>query len=67
MSLFLYAGLAPLKALDGKSYTSILYGNGPGYVGTGERPNVTAAESGECNVPACLRVGQRGLQERSSC
>ncbi|EGW09024.1 intestinal-type alkaline phosphatase [Cricetulus griseus] len=38
-------GLAPLKALDGKSYTSILYGNGPGYVGTGERPNVTAAES----------------------
>ncbi|XP_038195641.1 intestinal-type alkaline phosphatase [Arvicola amphibius] len=40
-------GLAPLKALDGKSYTSILYGNGPGYVGTGERPNVTAAESGD--------------------
>nr|XP_042115601.1 intestinal-type alkaline phosphatase isoform X2 [Peromyscus maniculatus bairdii] len=38
-------GLAPLKALDGKSYTSILYGNGPGYVGTGERPNVTTAES----------------------
>ncbi|KAL1771038.1 intestinal-type alkaline phosphatase [Sigmodon hispidus] len=40
-------GLAPLKALDGKSYTSILYGNGPGYVGTGERPNVTAAESND--------------------
>ncbi|XP_028731999.1 LOW QUALITY PROTEIN: intestinal-type alkaline phosphatase-like [Peromyscus leucopus] len=38
-------GLAPLQALDGKSYTSILYGNGPGYVGTGERPNVTTAES----------------------
>ncbi|XP_060224769.1 intestinal-type alkaline phosphatase [Meriones unguiculatus] len=38
-------GLAPLNALDGKPYTSILYGNGPGYVGTGERPNVTAAES----------------------
>ncbi|NXI61186.1 PPBI phosphatase, partial [Anseranas semipalmata] len=26
-------GLAPLKATDGKSYTSILYGNGPGYQG----------------------------------
>ncbi|XP_076770979.1 intestinal-type alkaline phosphatase isoform X2 [Arvicanthis niloticus] len=38
-------GLAPLNALDGKPYTSILYGNGPGYVGTGERPNVTDAES----------------------
>ncbi|GAB1285193.1 Alkaline phosphatase [Apodemus speciosus] len=38
-------GLAPLNALDGKPYTSILYGNGPGYVGTGERPNVTEAES----------------------
>ncbi|MEJ1272146.1 hypothetical protein NN561_002994 [Cricetulus griseus] len=53
-------GLAPLKALDGKSYTSILYGNGPGYVGTGERPNVTAAESRECRGVACLRVEQRG-------
>ncbi|XP_069878487.1 intestinal-type alkaline phosphatase-like [Dipodomys merriami] len=38
-------GLAPLKALDGKSYTSILYGNGPGYV-LGDRPNVTESESG---------------------
>ncbi|KAI6063049.1 Intestinal-type alkaline phosphatase-like isoform X2 [Aix galericulata] len=26
-------GLAPLKATDSKSYTSILYGNGPGYLG----------------------------------
>ncbi|KAM9184373.1 intestinal-type alkaline phosphatase-like [Mergus octosetaceus] len=26
-------GLAPLKASDLKSYTSILYGNGPGYLG----------------------------------
>nr|XP_034377571.1 intestinal-type alkaline phosphatase [Arvicanthis niloticus] len=40
-------GLAPLNALDGKPYTSILYGNGPGYVGTGERPNVTDAESSD--------------------
>ncbi|NWX31638.1 PPBI phosphatase, partial [Notiomystis cincta] len=32
-------GLAPSTATDGKSYTSILYGNGPGYPGT-ERPNV---------------------------
>uniref|UniRef100_A0A8C6WDY7 Alkaline phosphatase n=1 Tax=Nannospalax galili TaxID=1026970 RepID=A0A8C6WDY7_NANGA len=40
-------GLAPLKASDGKFYTSILYGNGPGYVGTGERPNVTATESSD--------------------
>ncbi|XP_031224756.1 intestinal-type alkaline phosphatase [Mastomys coucha] len=40
-------GLAPLNALDGKPYTSILYGNGPGYVGTGERPNVTVAESND--------------------
>ncbi|KAF7464501.1 hypothetical protein GHT09_006482 [Marmota monax] len=40
-------GLAPLKAQDGKSYTSILYGNGPGYVlNSGDRPNVTEEESG---------------------
>ncbi|NWV13719.1 PPBI phosphatase, partial [Ptilonorhynchus violaceus] len=32
-------GLAPEAALDGKNYTSILYGNGPGYPGT-DRPNV---------------------------
>lgn len=43
------AGLAPLKAQDGKSYTSILYGNGPGYVlKSGNRPKVTEVESGEC-------------------
>ncbi|NXT33506.1 PPBI phosphatase, partial [Pelecanoides urinatrix] len=28
-------GLAPGKAIDRKNYTSILYGNGPGYPGTG--------------------------------
>ncbi|XP_048200296.1 LOW QUALITY PROTEIN: intestinal-type alkaline phosphatase 1-like [Perognathus longimembris pacificus] len=38
-------GLAPQRASDGKSYTSILYGNGPGYL-QGTRPNVTASESG---------------------
>ncbi|KAF1568822.1 UNVERIFIED_CONTAM: Intestinal-type alkaline phosphatase, partial [Eudyptes robustus] len=32
-------GLAPSSAADGKTYTSILYGNGPGYPGT-NRPNV---------------------------
>ncbi|KAM6260461.1 intestinal-type alkaline phosphatase-like [Spheniscus humboldti] len=32
-------GLAPRNATDGKTYTSILYGNGPGYPGT-DRPNV---------------------------
>ncbi|EGW09023.1 intestinal-type alkaline phosphatase 1 isoform X1 [Cricetulus griseus] len=39
-------GLAPLNAQDGKPYTSILYGNGPGYaLGSGNRPNVTSEES----------------------
>uniref|UniRef100_G3TRJ8 Alkaline phosphatase n=1 Tax=Loxodonta africana TaxID=9785 RepID=G3TRJ8_LOXAF len=34
-------GLASSKASDGKAYTSILYGNGPGYaLGTGSRPDV---------------------------
>ncbi|XP_074009668.1 intestinal-type alkaline phosphatase-like [Numenius arquata] len=32
-------GVAPSNATDGKRYTSILYGNGPGYPGT-ERPDV---------------------------
>ncbi|NXM16054.1 PPBI1 phosphatase, partial [Ploceus nigricollis] len=32
-------GLAPTTATDGKNYTSILYGNGPGYPGP-DRPNV---------------------------
>ncbi|KAF4796066.1 hypothetical protein TURU_086949 [Turdus rufiventris] len=39
-------GLAPKTALDGKNYTSILYGNGPGYPGS-DRPDVdtnTAAD-----------------------
>ncbi|KAJ7402734.1 hypothetical protein BTVI_83686 [Pitangus sulphuratus] len=32
-------GLAPSQSIDGKSYTSILYGNGPGHTGP-DRPNV---------------------------
>ncbi|XP_027541577.1 intestinal-type alkaline phosphatase-like [Neopelma chrysocephalum] len=32
-------GLAPSPSTDGKNYTSILYGNGPGYAGPG-RPDV---------------------------
>ncbi|KAM9003125.1 intestinal-type alkaline phosphatase 1-like [Sarcophilus harrisii] len=38
-------GLAPKKALDGKSYTSILYGNGPGYQINGTRPDVNESIS----------------------
>ncbi|CAH6791887.1 alkaline phosphatase, germ cell type [Phodopus roborovskii] len=39
-------GLAPSKARDGKSFTSILYGNGPGYrVLNGARADVTEEES----------------------
>ncbi|XP_038196956.1 intestinal-type alkaline phosphatase 1-like [Arvicola amphibius] len=41
-------GLAPQNAQDGKPYTSILYGNGPGYaLSSGERPNVTNTESSD--------------------
>ncbi|PNI70340.1 ALPI isoform 1 [Pan troglodytes] len=40
-------GLAPSKAQDSKAYTSILYGNGPGYVfNSGVRPDVNESESG---------------------
>nr|XP_004662273.2 alkaline phosphatase, germ cell type-like [Jaculus jaculus] len=41
-------GLAPFKAQDGKSFTSILYGNGPGYIlRGGVRPDVTDQESSD--------------------
>ncbi|XP_036919467.1 intestinal-type alkaline phosphatase-like [Sturnira hondurensis] len=41
-------GLAPSRATDGKSYTSILYGNGPGFaLSGGPRPNVSDSESGD--------------------
>ncbi|XP_012514782.1 PREDICTED: intestinal-type alkaline phosphatase [Propithecus coquereli] len=40
-------GLAPSKAQDGKAYTSILYGNGPGFaLDSGTRPNVNETQSG---------------------
>nr|XP_031308268.1 intestinal-type alkaline phosphatase-like [Camelus dromedarius] len=39
-------GLADGKASDGKSYTSVLYGNGPGYqLSGGARPDVDKSES----------------------
>uniref|UniRef100_A0A8C0TTS6 Alkaline phosphatase n=1 Tax=Canis lupus familiaris TaxID=9615 RepID=A0A8C0TTS6_CANLF len=39
-------GLAPSMAKDNKTYTSILYGNGPGFALSGvPRPNVSDAES----------------------
>lgn len=43
------AGLAPDKATDGKAYTSILYGNGPGFaVSGGSRSDVRDSQSSEC-------------------
>eukprot|EP00070_Physeter_catodon_P031607 XP_028338501.1 intestinal-type alkaline phosphatase isoform X1 [Physeter catodon] len=42
-------GLGFGKANDSKSYTSILYGNGPGYaLGGASRPDVDGSESSEC-------------------
>ncbi|XP_030181616.1 intestinal-type alkaline phosphatase [Lynx canadensis] len=42
-------GLAPSKAYDNKTYTSILYGNGPGgfALKDGPRPNVSDSQSGD--------------------
>ena len=43
-------GLADGKAGDGKSYTSLLYGNGPGYrLYMGSRPDVNEKQSSECS------------------
>ncbi|NXN85693.1 PPBI phosphatase, partial [Bombycilla garrulus] len=39
-------GLAPSRATDGKNYTSILYGNGPGYPDS-ERPDVDSDTASE--------------------
>ncbi|NXP03661.1 PPBI phosphatase, partial [Thinocorus orbignyianus] len=41
-------GVAPSKATDGKNYTSILYGNGPGYLGT-VRPELDDKIAGQAN------------------
>lgn len=42
-------GLAPMQSdVDRKPFTSILYGNGPGYkIVAGERENVSAVDFGE--------------------
>ncbi|XP_003784907.1 intestinal-type alkaline phosphatase [Otolemur garnettii] len=43
-------GVAPSKAQDSKAYTSILYGNGPGFtVNASGRPDVNESESGNPN------------------
>uniref|UniRef100_UPI00398F6804 intestinal-type alkaline phosphatase-like n=1 Tax=Pristiophorus japonicus TaxID=55135 RepID=UPI00398F6804 len=43
-------GLAPALALDKKPYTSILYGNGPGYaIENGTRPNINSTDYGNKN------------------
>ncbi|XP_043861510.1 intestinal-type alkaline phosphatase 1-like isoform X2 [Dromiciops gliroides] len=50
-------GLAPSRALDGKAYTSILYGNGPGYKQVnGSRPDVNDSISGEMYYQAQAAV-----------
>lgn len=42
------AGLAAEPASDDKAYTSLLYGNGPGFaLDGGSRPNVSDSQSGE--------------------
>lgn len=44
----LFTGLAPEQATDNRTYTSILYGNGPGYqISSQGRPSVDAEESGK--------------------
>ncbi|XP_066201847.1 intestinal-type alkaline phosphatase-like [Saccopteryx leptura] len=43
-------GLAPEAASDGKAYTSILYGNGPGFaISGGSRPDVNDSQSRDPN------------------
>ena len=54
------AGLAPFKAEDGKSFTWILYGNGPGYkLHNGARADVTEEESSKFTQ---CGVGNTGLR-----
>lgn len=53
-------GLAPSKALDGKAYTSILYGNGPGYLlSETSRPDVneTISSDPEYQQQAAVPLG----------
>ncbi|KAG8581678.1 hypothetical protein GDO81_007751 [Engystomops pustulosus] len=50
-------GLAPKKAFDNKSYTSILYGNGPGFSITPEgRPDINESTSEDKNYRAQTAV-----------
>ncbi|KAM4042553.1 intestinal-type alkaline phosphatase-like [Anomaloglossus baeobatrachus] len=50
-------GLAPKKASDQKSYTSILYGNGPGFSITPDgRPDINTSISGENDYTAQAAV-----------
>lgn len=58
------AGLAPFKAQDGKSFTSILYGNGPGYrLHNGVRVDVTDEESSKFSGVVNMGQQLRALTE----
>uniref|UniRef100_A0A667GRH6 Alkaline phosphatase n=1 Tax=Lynx canadensis TaxID=61383 RepID=A0A667GRH6_LYNCA len=59
-------GLAPSKAYDNKTYTSILYGNGPGgfALKDGPRPNVSDSQSGECSGGWSGRNSREGAAGR---
>lgn len=52
-------GLAPMQSdVDRKPFTSILYGNGPGYkIVGGERENVSAVDFGTCTGGKTTRNG----------
>ncbi|RLW00729.1 hypothetical protein DV515_00008667 [Chloebia gouldiae] len=53
---FLVAGLAPKKAKDKQAYTSILYGNGPGYsIRDGARPAASLPAAGT-SLLGCVRA-----------
>lgn len=65
-----FAGLAPMVSdVDQKPFTSILYGNGPGYklVG-GARENVSTVDFGKLThfkdgVSACVQITlERGIE-----
>lgn len=55
-------GLAPMQSdVDRKPFTSILYGNGPGYkIVGGERENVSAVDFGTCTGGKTTRNGGGG-------
>ena len=41
-------GLTRINALDDKRFTTTLYGNGPGHIINGSRPDVNASVAGTC-------------------